>query len=467
MKTISTLLLATFTTIFSHSSKAQFSENFETNNMVSNCWNLFQVHHTVEGNVDPINGTGSLYTNPLNGANSKYFETPYLNITSTSLSITFNYKLTSAITGEATRTIEVGLEDNNENFTVLQTILLDENSPITMQSFSQAFSLSSTGIRRVVFKVSGSQGGGNSRLVFDDLTISANTLYGPGGNCNAAPIAVNDAYNAMIGAVVTGNVMTNDNEPNGEAMTAAVVVTSLNGTLVMNANGSFIFTPNFGFMGPSTSFTYQLTDQGYDPLVSNIATVVINFIASSPLPVSLMNFDAKYIKPNVQLNWSTAQEKNFSHFVIERSTDGSVYDQTAMVFGAGESETKQDYAYTDNNLGGVSGLVYYRLKSVDIDGKITFSSVRIIRIGAENPGIKITTFPNPVASELRITIPSSWQGKTVVYEVYGMNGQVVNTRTNTQGSQTETISMINMPRGLYIVKATCGSEFAQQKIVKQ
>lgn len=467
MKTISTLLLATFTTIFSLSSKAQFSENFEINNMMSNCWNLFQVHHTVEGNADPINGTGSLYTNPLNGANSKYIETPYLNITSTSLSISFNYKLTSAITGEATRTIEIGLEDNNGNFTLLHTIMLDENSPTTTLNFSQAFNLPAACIRRVVLKASGTPGGGSSRLVFDDLAVSANTLYGPGGNCNTAPVAVNDSYNAMIGAIVTGNVMTNDNEPNGETMTAAVVVTSLDGTLVMNANGSFIFTPNFGFTGPTTSFTYQLTDQGYDPVVSNIATVVINYIASSPLPVSLMNFDAKYIKPNVQLNWSTAQEKNFSHFVLERSTDGSVYNQTAMVFGAGESDIKRDYAYTDNNLGGIGGLVYYRLKSVDIDGKITFSSVRIIRIGAESPGIKLTTFPNPVANELRITIPTNWQGKTVVYEVYAMNGQVVNRITNTQSSQTETISMINMPRGLYIVKATCGTEFAQQRIVKQ
>jgi hypothetical protein len=125
-------------------------------------------------------------------------------------------------------------------------------------------------------------------------------------------------------------------------------------------------------------------------------------------------------------------------------------------------------SYTDN-IGSISaGVIYYRLRQVDIDGKFEYSATRIIKIGkqAENT-INILTYPNPVTSELRITIPNSWQGKKVIYEIVNANGQVSGKSQVGSSSQTETLSVNTLSPGLYMVKASCGDQSAQQKIIKQ
>jgi len=184
------------------------------------------------------------------------------------------------------------------------------------------------------------------------------------------------------------------------------------------------------------------------------------------LPVKLVDFTANYNNPNALLNWSTAQEHNFNYFMIERSTDGQNFSQVALVFGAGESDRKIDYSYNDKDLKGRGGILYYRLKQVDIDGKFTYSSVRIIRLGDEKASITLTTFPNPVATDLRITLPSSWQNKHLQIDLYNVSGQRVNAQEIANSSQTESISVASLQRGIYFVEVRNGEETAKQRIVK-
>ena len=468
MKTFLLLMATTFALL---TGKAQFTENFDNSSIASlsgNCWQFVTIHHSSDGVVSPINGTGSLYSNhAASPGNSQDIITPYLNINSTSFNVSFSYKLSAKLVGLQIRTIEVGLQNAAGVFTSLNLTTLDKNSPITVQSFNQTFTLASTTVSRLVIKLGADFGGNVSFLTFDDLSASANAYYGNSSACNSSPAAVNDVFSGPIGSTITGNVLTNDSDPNAETIKSSIVVTSADGTVVLNQNGSFTFTPNPGFIGASTTFTYNLLDAGFDPLTSNAATVTLNFFANSPLPVKLLNFDAKYNKPNVTLNWSTAMEKNFSHFEIEYGTDGSNFNELALIFGAGESDSKKDYSYVDKTVSGRSGLVYYRLKSVDNDGKATYSSVRIIRLGEEKQGISLTTYPNPVSSELRVTIPTNWQNKKVTYEVFNSNGEVSKRSESAGSSQTENLNVSSLAPGLYVVRVTCDGQSAQQKIIKQ
>ncbi len=184
------------------------------------------------------------------------------------------------------------------------------------------------------------------------------------------------------------------------------------------------------------------------------------------LPVKLVDFTANYTNPNALLNWSTSQEHNFSHFIIERSVDGENFSQVALVFGAGESDSKINYSYNDKDLKGRGGIIYYRLKQVDVDGKFSYSSVRIIRLGDEKTSITLTTFPNPVATDLRITLPSSWQNKHLHIDLYNVSGQLVNARDIANSSQTESISVASLQKGIYFVQVRNGAETAKQRIVK-
>jgi hypothetical protein len=188
----------------------------------------------------------------------------------------------------------------------------------------------------------------------------------------------------------------------------------------------------------------------------------------STLPVKLYSFAANLNTNKVDLKWVTASEINVSHFIVEKSTDGVNYTNAGVVFANGNATDKTNYSLTDNINTSLSGVIYYRLRSVDIDGKNALSATRIIRISKQKEETaSIVTYPNPVSNEVRITIPANWQNKKVVYEVYAANGRVVKRNETASSSQTETVNVSSLSPGFYIVRVSFEGQTAQQKIVKQ
>jgi hypothetical protein len=194
------------------------------------------------------------------------------------------------------------------------------------------------------------------------------------------------------------------------------------------------------------------------------------FIAIT-LPVKMQSFTASLRDEQtkkVDLKWITASEINLSHFVIERSTDGRNYSDGALVFSNGSESAKTTYSYTDN-LGNLNaGVFYYRIRSVDNDGKESYSEVRIIRIQSEvKQSVSILAYPNPATTDLRITIPAQWQNKAVAYEIMNSGGSIIYKKSVAASGQTESINVSNFSTGVYFVKATCMGEISQQKIIKK
>jgi len=196
-----------------------------------------------------------------------------------------------------------------------------------------------------------------------------------------------------------------------------------------------------------------------------------NFTYEKPLitlPVKLESFDATLNNNNkVDLRWTTSMEENVSHFVVQKSTDGVNYSDAGLVFAAGNSTQKINYKLSDDITNVNAKVIYYRLCSVDIDGKFSYSDVRIIRISSQAlSSVNITAYPNPVSSQLRVTIPANWQNKKVSFELFNANGQLVKKTDNSSSSQTETINVSDLGRGMYVVRVNCNGETAQQKIIK-
>jgi VCBS repeat-containing protein len=91
---------------------------------------------------------------------------------------------------------------------------------------------------------------------------------------NHAPVAMNDAYSTNANTTLTvaiPGVLSNDTDPDGNALSAVNVTNPAHGTLTLNTNGSFTYTPATGYVG-SDSFTYKASDSA---LNSNAATVTI------------------------------------------------------------------------------------------------------------------------------------------------------------------------------------------------
>ena len=315
MKTLTTVLTSVFFIVNAH---AQFTENFEQNitALTGNCWVMEQINYTTTSS-DVISGIGSAYTNPpTSSSGERTIKTPFLNVSSTSLNVSFNYKTSSKIAGNATRTIDIGLEDKNGNFTSLQVLTMDKNSPITVLSHNATYTLATTGVYRLVLKIGGATGDGNSRVIFDDLYSSASAWYGPTNHCNPAAVAVNNSFTTGTISTVSDNVLLNDNIPaDGETYTTVLVSAPSTGTLILNADGSFTYTPDPGFTGGTVSFSYYVVDNGYTPTTSNTALVTLNFPAPVLLPLKLIGFNViaegsavKISHPSKKYSFNLAQE---------------------------------------------------------------------------------------------------------------------------------------------------------------
>jgi hypothetical protein len=216
-------------------------------------------------------------------------------------------------------------------------------------------------------------------------------------------------------------------------------------------------------LGVTTTGSASNANRMYSVWFKNFAYIA----PISTLPVKLTAFNASLAKDKVNLKWETASEINVSHFELERSTDGVNFSQAAMVFSYGAADTKSNYNYSDNVASFQVPVVYYRLRSVDIDGKSELSETRIIRLSKEQANsISLLTYPNPVMNELRVTVPNNWQNKQTVFELFNANGQIASRKATTGSNQTETINTSNLAPGFYVVRVTCDGQTAQQKIVK-
>jgi len=170
----------------------------------------------------------------------------------------------------------------------------------------------------------------------------------------------------------------------------------------------------------------------YGMITSNPSSAVRQFslylkgfnYPNAPLPVKLASFTATLTNNKADLKWTTASELNTSHFVVERSLNGTGFSDAATIFAYGNATDKTNYSFSDNLAGLQSDIVYYRLRSVDNDGKSQYSETRLIRLSKQTGTLlSLITYPNPVANELRITIPANWQNKKVVYDLFSLNGK--------------------------------------------
>lgn len=186
----------------------------------------------------------------------------------------------------------------------------------------------------------------------------------------------------------------------------------------------------------------------------------------SSLPLTLLNFGATLKAEKVQLNWLTTNHKDFSHFILQKSTDGKNFkDVMTMLTDATDFSAVHQYAYKDDVTGANATVIYYRLQMVDADSKFEYSPIRMVRLNAVT-AVQIQAFPNPVTSELRVTIPISWQEKNVTYEIYNSNGSLLSRVQKNNAVQIQQLNVSSLGSGNYIIRVTNGQEISTTKFIK-
>ena len=98
---------------------------------------------------------------------------------------------------------------------------------------------------------------------------------------NDGPTAVDDAFTTAEDTAVSGDVLANDTDLDGDPLTAVLEIGPANGTLALNEDGSFTYTPDADFTG-TDSFTYTVTDADGDGDSASV-TITVNAVNDAPV----------------------------------------------------------------------------------------------------------------------------------------------------------------------------------------
>ena len=213
--------------------------------------------------------------------------------------------------------------------------------------------------------------------------------------------------------------------------------------------------------GPITSFGINEDQELY--LVS-FNGKIYKFIPSA-VPVELISFNAVIENGNVRLNWYTASETNNAGFKIERSNDGSNYEEIFFIGGNGTTTNRNVYSYLDESVS--SGVYYYRLKQVNFDGSFEYLNVIAVDLGIPEQYFLEQNYPNPFNPKTIITFKTPAEGQ-ITLRVYDVLGNEVATLLDEQkpaGSYDVELDASQLTSGIYFYKLTSGTFNSTRKMI--
>ncbi len=160
------------------------------------------------------------------------------------------------------------------------------------------------------------------------------------------------------------------------------------------------------------------------------------------LPVKLSNFSAVRSKQVVALNWNTEFELDAKEFIVERA-EGTEFRSVGAIAANGNSTTQRSYTFNDRNDN--TGVTYYRLKNVDLNGQFTYSAIRTVKgIGAASD---VTVFPNPARTNSKISIVGATANSSI--QLIDFSGKVIR---NLNGNTTNSFDLSGVQNGTYLVR---------------
>ena len=357
----------------------------------------------IEGDGAMVSGTGASATERTG------IYTPLLDL-SDGTPLSFSYSFNQSVSDR--RWMKIIAIDGRENpIAVLDSIELTGSEAGKTYSYRKKISLS--GQYKLCINYQGV--GGSERIAIDELNIGAGEHYA--GACNVAPVALRDKFAGTASHTATGDVLSNDYDPNHETMTAYLLSESPDGRVELQKDGQFSFTPRDGFTGNSTRFSYKVCDDGSPALCSITTTATIRFPSKS----TLVSFDALYSRKEVAINWDIATDNHSKVFEIERSLDGDYYKKVGEV-KAEEAIMEGKYTFNDKmHEAERKNDLYYRLRQIDGAGRVTYSKVLIMRSYGTKSVEAVSVTPDPGVNDIRVNVQLK-EKSFVVMRVTDNNG---------------------------------------------
>lgn len=206
------------------------------------------------------------------------------------------------------------------------------------------------------------------------------------------------------------------------------------GTVVDNNNGTYtvILTSVTGFA--NTLLTFDVNG------VTSTSTATVTY--AGLLPLTWNNVNAYRQGQTVKVEWSTEQERDISHFVVERSLNGSLWIPLPFKIPAANKTTVNNYQVIDRDY--IAQQTFFRIKQVGMDGQSTYSTVKTVY--AEKATSNLIVYPVPATNKFYIgNIPAN-QLKEI--KMINENGTMVKRWTSLQVSY----DIHDIATGIYYLK---------------
>lgn len=215
------------------------------------------------------------------------------------------------------------------------------------------------------------------------------------------------------------------------------------------------WTNTGGTASGTVSTTGSITS---DPL-STFGPMALGY-GAFPIPVKLISFTGERRRGVSRLKWVTENEYDADHFEIQRSSGGGF--ATIGMTTARNLNSLQEYFFNDSSV--LQGIAYYRLKTVDNDGKFVFS--KIISLSDDGNAVYALSAVNPAQGEIKLWNRGT-QGGEFRYDLYTSGGQLLAYgQVTIQAGGTAVIALpATLAGGIYQLQLSSGSYRMAQKII--
>ena len=184
----------------------------------------------------------------------------------------------------------------------------------------------------------------------------------------------------------------------------------------------------------------------------------------SILPVELISFMGDTEGRYNMLYWQTASEIDNDYFTLLGSSDGSNWQQLAIIDGAGTTQEKQNYEFEDDILS--LEMTYYKLKQTDFDGNFKYSETIALARDFVFNTLFSSVYPNPSDDTFYFMYGGHDFNTTIIATIYNNLGQVVISQEFGifSDDQANSINCEGLATGTYNIVLSQGDKHEIQKI---
>ncbi len=173
------------------------------------------------------------------------------------------------------------------------------------------------------------------------------------------------------------------------------------------------------------------------------------------LPIKIAGYKAFAAGNNAVIQWQSLSEENTDFFLVEQSLDGKTFEPIANVSAKGNSNSLQIYEAKDKNPR--SGTNYYRLTSVDKDGKTQVFDVLTVSFSLQEAAIVV--YPNPInTAAIKIRV-NGFKNDKLVSELTTVNAKLIASQIikTSVGDGEYVMQLREKPAaGMYLLKISSG-----------